>query len=92
MAVVVDQAGLDREHLQPVPDRLLGVIGPVGRRPAGQPAQLLLAGLDAEHGVQGRAQVDQAPVQGLGLVDGPREPVHEPASQSSRPAAPSPWR
>jgi hypothetical protein len=82
VAVVVDQGpGLDPEHLQAVADRLLGVIGPMlGRRPPGQPTQqLLLVGLEVEHGVQGHPQVDQAPVQGLGLVDRPGEPVqHEP--------------
>ena len=78
MGVVVDQgAGLDREHLQAVPDRLLDVVGPVlGRRPPGQPAQQLLLGdVEAEGGLQWGAELGQAPVQGLGLGHGAREPV-----------------
>jgi len=64
-----------------VPDRLLGVVGPMlGRRPPGQPPQQLLLGdVEAEGRLERRAQPGQAQVQGLGLVDGPREPVeHEP--------------
>jgi hypothetical protein len=82
VAVVVDQGpGLDPEHLQAVADRLLGVIGPMlGRRPTGQPTQQLLLGdVEAQGRLQRAAEVDQAPVQGLGLVDRPGEPVqHEP--------------
>jgi hypothetical protein len=81
--VVVDQrAGLCREHLQAVADRLLAVVGAMLLAgPAGQAGQqLLLLDLEVQRQVERDPPGRRPPVGGLGLGQGARVAVqHVPA-------------